>query len=288
MSVHQYEHRSLGAPPEQAPRLEDIPFTTHGLDPDRVRGAFEAYECQLSWYRSRHGTVLPAFPAEPAGIDLRADAMRLVRAAVEFADIVERDAQEVACRQVEQVSAAIQQREFELEARESTVRAELAELERRRASMIRAARSEAEEIVTAAMRESTELRREAEAVRLRVAEECRHHATDLAHASRADVERTLEWARAHAEAIVRRGRAVSEQLISASLRGQADMTAVMDAIVRAAETDAGRPSDPVAGPAQTALPAGPEVSRSSESSRMLWSAMRDRERALGGANPQLA
>jgi hypothetical protein len=279
MSAHQYEHPSSAAPPEPAPRLEDIPFTAHGLDPDRVRAAFGAFESQVAWYQARHGSHLPAITAEPAGVELRADAMRLVRAAVEFADIVERDAQEVACRQVEQASSAIQQREVELEARETTVRFELAELERRRASMILAARREAEEIVSDAMRESTDLRREAEAARLRIVEECRHHATDVAHASRADVERTLEWAHAHAEAIIRRGRAVSEQLVSASLRGQAGVAEVVDAIVREAEAHLGEPPASVAEPARTALPPGPEVSQSPRQSRVLWSALRDREAA---------
>jgi hypothetical protein len=256
MSVHQHELRSLDVPPDEVPRLEEIPFTAHGLDPDRVCEAFEAYERQLAWYRTRQGTNLPAVPADTIGYDLRADAMRLIRAAVEFADVVESDAQEVACRQVEQAGAAIRQREAELEARESALRSELSELERRRASTILAARREAEEIVAAAMRESTELRREAEAARLRIVEECRHRATDLAHSSRADVERTLEWARAQAESTVRRGRAVAEQLVAASLRDQADVAEVVNAIVRDAEAEAGDPpgADPV--PERAALPSG--------------------------------
>jgi cell division septum initiation protein DivIVA len=254
MSVHS-EHRSPEAPPDPAPRLEDIPFAAHGLDPDRVSESFQAFERQLSWYRARQGTTLPAVPAGPAGADLRADAMRLIRAAVEFADVVERDAQEVACQQVEQAAEAIRRREAELEEREAALRSGLADLERRRASMILAARREAEEIVAAAMHESTELRREAEAARVKIVEECRHHATDLANASRADVEQTLEWARAQAEAIVRRGRAVAEQLLAASLRGQGDVARVVDAIVRAAEAQAGEPPE-TAGPVLTALPPG--------------------------------
>ena len=101
MSVHEHELRSLDVPPDEVPRLEEIPFTAQGLDPHRVCEAFEAYERQLAWYRIRQGTSLPAVPADTIGYDLRADAMRLIRAAVEFADVVESDAQEVACRQVE-------------------------------------------------------------------------------------------------------------------------------------------------------------------------------------------
>lgn len=269
MSVYQYEHRSAEAPPDPAPRLEDIPFAVHGLDPARVSDAFELYERQLTWYRTRHGTSLPAIAGDPNGHDLRADAMRLIRAAVEFADVVERDAQEVACRQVEQAGGAIRQREYELEERESALRSELTELERRRASLILAARREAEEIVAEAMRESTEVRRETEAARVRIVEECRHHATDLANASRADVEETLEWARAQAEAIVRRGKAVAEQLIAASLRNPADVTQVVNAIVRAAEHPSGEHPRGGATALPTALPSGRDTMDDREVRRTL-------------------
>jgi cell division septum initiation protein DivIVA len=258
MAVYQHEQPSPEAPPEASPRLEDIPFATHGLDPERVGEAFAAFNRQLSWYRSRPGTMLPAIPAEPAGGDLRADAMRLIRAAVEFADVVERDAQEVACRQVEQAQTAIQQRESELEAREAALRAELNELEARRAAVILAARHEAEEIVGAARVEANETRRDVEADRRRIIEECRHYATELANASRADVERTLEWARAQAEAIVRRGRTVAEQLVAASLRGNGDVAEVINAVVRAAEVQVGDPPEVLRVTAQPALPAAPQ------------------------------
>jgi hypothetical protein len=230
--------------PAGLPRLEDIPTTPHGLDPIGVAAAFESFERQLA--RAAHGSTLPAL-AEPAGEALRTDSMRLLRAAVEFADVIERDAQEVAERRMARLESEVREREGTLRRREALVAEREAELERQSGSMMIAARREAEEIVAAGQREAqqtrraaeealeearseaVQIRREAERTGVNAAEMSRQQAVEAAQAARAEVERTLEWARTQADAVVRRARSVAEQLMSGAASG-VDVARLVEAI----------------------------------------------------------
>ena len=177
----------------------------------------------------------PGTAAEPTGHAVRMDALHLIRAAAEFADTMERDAQGAAAKQIARAEQQIREREKELQRREAAVVRVRQETDRERAEILNAARTEAREITTKANREAAAELRSAEAAGARLLEQARHEATELTNAVRAEVERTLAWARAEANAIVERGRLGAEQLLSAAGRGEVAVQDALDAIVRAAE-----------------------------------------------------
>jgi cell division septum initiation protein DivIVA len=80
-------------------------------------------------------------------------------------------------------------------------------------------------------------------------EQSRHQATELTNAARAEVEQTLEWARAQAAAILSRAQHGAEQLLAAAGLGEGEIRRVADAVVEAARqtTEASR-----SGPARPA------------------------------------
>jgi hypothetical protein len=250
MSSYPFEEPVSHVPQGRLPRVDEIPSAPYGLDPVRVAEAFDAFNRELAWHRSQSAPPLPV-PVGASGQELRQDALRLIRAAVEFADVVERDAQEVATRQITQAESVFRSREGELEAREQSVASQKAELERKKTDLLLAARREAEDVVANARHDAAEIRREADAIREHILEASRHQAIELTAAARAEVQRTLEWARAQAESVVRRARAVAEQLLAASLQGE-NTADVVRAIVAAAQAQADGAR--VARPAE--LPAG--------------------------------
>src|SRR4051812_31766226 len=83
------------------PRYEDIPQVGDGLDPAQVREAFDAFrrhaaqlQAQVRALQAAGGRAGPS--VEPTGHAVRMDALHLIRAAAEFADTIERDAQNAA------------------------------------------------------------------------------------------------------------------------------------------------------------------------------------------------
>jgi vacuolar-type H+-ATPase subunit H len=230
------------------PRVEDIPRSGEGLDPAKVEEAFEAFR--------RHATALQAqlrvlqvaprsAIAEPSGHAVRMDALHLIRSAAEFADTIERDAQEAAAKQVGKAEQEIRESQMELQQREAEIARIRQETERQRGEILNAARTEAREILTKANRDSTQELRDSETKGTRLLEQARHQATELTNAARAEVEQTLEWARAQADVIVQRSRMGAEQLLSAAGHGDAAIHEAIDAIVRAAESSV--PPPPSAG-----------------------------------------
>ena len=221
------------------PRLEDIPRAGEGLDRAKVEEAFEAFR--------RHATALQAqlrvlqvaprsAIAEPSGHAVRMDALHLIRSAAEFADTIERDAQEAAAKQVGKAEQEIRESQMELQQREAEIARIRQETERQRGEILNAARTEAREVLTKANRDSSQELRDAESKGARLLEQSRHQATELTNASRAEVEQTLEWARAQADVIVQRARMGAEQLLSAAGHGDAAIHEAIEAIVRAAES----------------------------------------------------
>lgn len=220
------------------PRIEDLPAAGEGYDRQKVQEAFDAFR--------RHATslqanlrVLQAAPrsaiTEPSGHAVRMDALHIVRAAAEFADTIERDAQEAAAKQVGRAEQEIREKQMELQQQEAEIARIRQETERQRTEILSAARTEAREILTKANRDSTAELREAEARGNRLLEQARHQATELTNAARAEVEQTLEWARAQADIVVQRARLGAEQLLSAAGHGDAAIQEAVDAIVKAAE-----------------------------------------------------
>src|SRR5918997_403327 len=104
------------------PRLEDIPQVSGGgYEPERVREAFEAFRRHAAQLQA-HLRVLQAAGAagpsvEPTGHAVRMDALHLIRAAAEFADTVERDAQQASATQLARTEEEITRRQRQLQDR---------------------------------------------------------------------------------------------------------------------------------------------------------------------------
>src|SRR5471032_2192636 len=220
------------------PRLEDIPQAAGGgYEPDRVREAFEAFRrhaLQLQAQLRVLQAVGSTANVEPTGHAVRMDALHLIRAAAEFADALERDAQTAAAAQIGRTEVEVTRRQRELQERERHIERYREESERLRNELLNAARTEARELLAAANRDSTGELREAEARGTRLLEQSRHQATELTNSARAEVEQTLEWARAQAIAIVARAQQGAEQLLAAAGLGPEALTEVSDSIVAAA------------------------------------------------------
>jgi F0F1-type ATP synthase membrane subunit b/b' len=247
MSTQDPTRAPAGAALTALPRVEDLPAAGEGYDRTRVQEAFDAYRRVVTSLQAQL-RVLQAAPrsaiAEPSGHAVRMDALHLIRSAAEFADTVERDAQEAAAKQVAKAEQEIRESQMELQQREAEIARIRQETERQRGEILNAARNEAREILTKANRDSSQELRDSEARGVRLLEQSRHQATELTNAARAEVEQTLEWARAQADVIVQRARMGAEQLLSAAGHGDAAIHEAVDAIVRAAgETVGGPPGE---------------------------------------------
>jgi F0F1-type ATP synthase membrane subunit b/b' len=240
------------------PRLEDLPGAADGYDRGKVQEAFDAFRRHVTSLQANL-RVLQAAPksaiSEPSGHAVRMDALHIVRAAAEFADTIERDAQDAAAKQVGRAEREIREKQLELQQQEAEIARIRQETERQRTEILSASRKEAREILTKANRDAT-----AELRENRLTEQSRHQATELTNAARAEVEQTLEWARAQADVIIQRARMGAEQLLAAAGHGDPAVHEAVDAIVRAADAtvEAQRGPElrtsPPAKPASEALP----------------------------------
>jgi ribonuclease E len=225
------------------PQVQDLPVADNGYDRARVEESFEAFRRHVTSLQAQL-RVLQAAPrgaaAEPTGHAVRMDALHLVRAAAEFADTIERDAQEAAAKQVGRAEQEIRERQMAIQQQEAEVGRIRQETERQRIEIVNAARNEAREVLAKANRDSSQELREAEASGARLLEQSRHQATELTNAARAEVEQTLEWARAQADVIVQRARQGAEQLLAAAGHGDPAIAKAVDAIVDAAAESVGR------------------------------------------------
>jgi F0F1-type ATP synthase membrane subunit b/b' len=228
------QHASLTA----LPRLEDLPRSGEGYDPDKVRQAFEAFRRHSAQLQAQLRVLQAASRSpqsvEPTGHAVRMDALHLIRAASEFADTVEQDAQTASAAQLGKTEEEVRRRQRELQDREAEVERYRQESERQRAEVLNAARTEARELSAKTNQEATQELREAEAKGSRLLEQARHQATELTNSARAEVEQTLEWARAQASAILSRAQHGAEQLLSAAGLADEEIKRVGEAIVEAA------------------------------------------------------
>src|SRR5215218_2858480 len=221
------------------PRIEDLPRAGEGYDAEKVHEAFETFRRHSAQLQAQLRVLQAAGRSpqtvEPTGHAVRMDALHLIRAASEFADTVENDAQKASAAQLGKTEEEVRRRQRELQEREAEVERYRQESERQRAEMLNNARNEARELLANANRDATQELREAEAKGSRLLEQARHQATELTNSARAEVEQTLEWARAQADVIVQRARMGAEQLLSAAGHGEAAVSEAIAAIVRAAE-----------------------------------------------------
>src|SRR4051812_20344320 len=165
------------------PRLEDIPqLPGGGLDPERVKDAFDSFrrhalqlQAQLRVLQAAGRTA----NVEPTGHAVRMDALHLIRAAAEFADALERDAQSASAAQMGRAEEEIRRGQRELQQREAELERYRDESDRQRAEILSAAKGEARELLANANREATAEIQESEARANRLLEQSRHQATEL-------------------------------------------------------------------------------------------------------------
>src|SRR6478672_12226167 len=220
------------------PRIEDIPTAGDGLDAERVREAFDAFRRHTAQLQAQLRVLQAAGQSagvEPSGHAVRMDALHMIRAAAEFADTIERDAQNASAAQLGKTEEEVRRRQTELQEREAEVERYRQESERQRAEMLNAARNESRELLARSHADATRELQEAEAKGNRLLEQSRHQATELTNAARAEVEQTLEWARAQAGTVLARAQHGAEQLLAAAGLGQDAIGQVANAIMQAAE-----------------------------------------------------
>ena len=245
------------------PRLEDLPRSGEGYDPDKVRESFEAFRRHSAQLQAQL-RVLQAASRSPQAVDptghaVRMDALHLIRAASEFADTVEQDAQTASAAQLAKTEEEVRRRQRELQDREAEIERYRQESERQRAELLNAARTEARELSAKTNQEATQELREAEAKGSRLLEQSRHQATELTNSARAEVEQTLEWARAQATAILSRAQHGAEQLLSAAGLADDEIKRVGEAIVEAARESIEASRGPAAATRPAAAVAAPPV-----------------------------
>ncbi|MDQ5821201.1 MAG: hypothetical protein M3540_07165 [Actinomycetota bacterium] len=218
--------------------MEDLPRSGDGIDPDAVRDAFDSFRRHAAQLQAQLRVLQAAGrtqSADPTGHAVRMDALHLIRAAAEFADALERDAQNASAAQMGRTEEEVRRRQLDLQEKEAELERFRAESERERAEILNAARNESRTLVADANRDATQELREAEARGARLLEQARHQATELTNSARAEVEQTLEWARAQGAAVLARAQHGAEQLLSAAGLGDDAISEVSGAIVRAAE-----------------------------------------------------
>jgi cell division septum initiation protein DivIVA len=241
------------------PRFEDIPRAGDGLDPERTREAFDAFRRHAAQLQAQLRVLQAAgrtAAVEPTGHAVRMDALHLIRAAAEFADTIERDAQNASAAQLGRTEEEVRGRQRDLQEREAEIERYRQESERQRNEMLNAARNESRELLAKSHADATRELQEAEAKGSRLLEQSRHQATELTNAARAEVEQTLEWARAQATAILARAQHGAEQLLAAAGLGQEAIAQVASAIVGAAERTVEHPR-PAPPPPAAALAGAP-------------------------------
>ena len=249
------------------PKFEDIPASGDGLDAERVREAFDAFRRHAAQLQAQLRVMQAAgrtSSVEPSGHAVRMDSLHLIRAAAEFADTIERDAQTASASQLGKTEEEVRRRQHELQEREAEVERYRQESERQRIELLTATKNESRELLAKAHADATRELQEAEAKGNRLLEQSRHQATELTNAARAEVEQTLEWARAQGSTILARAQHGAEQLLAAAGLGSKEIGKVATAIVEAAERTAelsGPPppaaafGGPAAAPPQVAAPA---------------------------------
>ncbi len=222
------------------PTVDQLRRSGEGFDEQGVREAFDAFRRHTTQLQAQLRVLQAARTTsnvEPTGHAVRMDALHLIRAAAEFADVLERDAQSASASQLQRTEEEVREKQRELHEREAEVERYRGESERQRAEIVNAAKTEARELLAKSNADATRELRESETRGTRLLEQSRHQATELTNSARAEVEQTLEWARAQAAAVMARAQKGAEQLLTAAGLGEPHMSRVIDAIMDANESD---------------------------------------------------
>ena len=106
------------------PTVEQLQRSGEGYDEQGVRQAFDAFrrhtaqlQAQLRVLQAAHKTS----NVEPTGHAVRMDSLHLIRAAAEFADTLERDAQTASATQLQRTEEEVRKKQNELQEREAEI-----------------------------------------------------------------------------------------------------------------------------------------------------------------------
>ena len=249
------------------PRVEDLTRSDGGFDEAQVNEAFDTFRRHITQLQTQLRVLQAAGrsgEAEPTGHAVRMDALHLVRAAAEFADALERDAQEAATRQIRRAESEIGDKQREFQKEKVHIEQQGREAEQKRSELLANAEKEARETVDKAQRDASKQLKDAEARGARLLEQARHQATELTNSARAEIDQSLEWARVQGTDIVRRAREGAEQLLGAAgLGGTA-----LERVVKSITGDSGEAKAPKAssgGSSATKESAQPPAPTSSDS-----------------------
>lgn len=236
------------------PTVEQLQRSGEGYEERGVREAFDSFRRHTAQLQAQLRVLQAARTTanvEPTGHAVRMDSLHLIRAAAEFADTLERDAQTASATQLQRTEEEVRKKQNELQEREAEVERYRAESERQRSEILTAAKAEARDLLGKANADATRELREAETRGNRLLEQARHQATELTNSARAEVEQTLEWARAQATAVMARAQKGAEQLLAAAGLGEPAISQVVQSIVEANDSEIAR----TAAPAPPARPA---------------------------------
>jgi F0F1-type ATP synthase membrane subunit b/b' len=217
------------------PRAEDLTRSSSGgFDEAQVNQAFDTFRRHITQLQTQLRVLQAAGRSgegEPTGHAVRMDALHLVRGAAEFADTLERDAQDAATRQIRRAETEIADKQREFQKERLHIEKQGRDAEQKRTELLADAEKEARETVDKAQREAKQQLKDAEARGARLLEQARHQATELTNSARAEIDQSLEWARVQGTDIVRRAREGAEQLLGAAGLGGEALDRVVKSIV---------------------------------------------------------
>ena len=241
MSSGESERSSAGL--TALPSLDQLHRAGDGYEEQGVREAFDAFRRHTAQLQAQLRVLQAARKTanvEPTGHAVRMDSLHLIRAAAEFADTLERDAQAASASQLQRTEEEVRARQRELQEREAEIERYRIESERQRAEIVNAAKAESRDLLTKSKADATRELREAETRGNRLLEQSRHQATELTNSARAEVEQTLEWARAQATAVMARAQKGAEQLLAAAGLGEPAIAQVVQSIMEANDSEIAR------------------------------------------------
>jgi hypothetical protein len=225
------------------PTVEQLRRAGDGYDEQGVREAFDAFRRHTAQLQAQLRVLQAARTSanvSPTGHAVRMDALHLIRAAAEFADTLERDAQTASATQLQRTEEEVSAKQKVLQEREAEIERYRTESERQRSEIVNAAKAEARDLLAKSNADATRELREAETRGNRLLEQSRHQATELTNSARAEVEQTLEWARAQATAVMARAQKGAEQLLAAAGLGEPAISQVVQSIVEANDSEIAR------------------------------------------------
>ncbi|HEX5448778.1 MAG TPA: hypothetical protein VFW85_01825 [Gaiellaceae bacterium] len=219
-------HRTPSASIESLPQLEDLPRTAAGgYDARSVAEAFAAFRRSTLQMHAELRVLKAAVKPSPLPADShqgRMSAMRIIRAAAEFADAIEREAQRTASEQLTRLDANLERRQRDVVEAERLVAERERELERKGEEIVQRARREADEYFVKA----------------------RLEAEQLSANIQTEVDETFAWVREHAAAILSRAEEVARQVLGSASLGPARTSELTDSVTRSAHADTVASSGP--------------------------------------------